>query len=363
ALGDRSATYGYDARYRLTSAGGDFADGHTLTMSYDANGNLLSRASTDSASPLNISSLMYATAASGGPLHALRGQDADGDGVVDVAFLYDASGNLTQDDRFAMTYDAYGKLASVDELAGSHILSYVYDHQRRRIATSVPSGSDVFYLRPAEVEIRTVGGQESFRRNIMFAGHLVGVIDGHFSAETAADHIFLFASDHLGTPLQVMDVDSPASIIEEHAVFPFGAENTHPTQGLSLAAHDPATKLSRRFQGRELDSSIPEFYNFGARTYRSDFARFMSADSVVPDPEASASWNRYTFVQNNPLRYIDPSGHDEEPVTTQASTQEDERASSPEPSPSAIQPTGVPVPELALETDHDLACVVTGSSS
>ena len=37
--------------------------------------------------------------------------------------------------------------------------------------------------------------------------------------------------------------------------------------------------------------------------------RFISADTVVPDPGNPQAFNRYSYVYNNALRYIDPSGH------------------------------------------------------
>jgi len=38
--------------------------------------------------------------------------------------------------------------------------------------------------------------------------------------------------------------------------------------------------------------------------------RFISADSIVPNPNNPQSFNRYSYCLNNPLRYVDPSGHD-----------------------------------------------------
>jgi hypothetical protein len=32
-------------------------------------------------------------------------------------------------------------------------------------------------------------------------------------------------------------------------------------------------------------------------------------DSIVPDPYNPLSWNRYSYVYNNPVRYNDPTGH------------------------------------------------------
>jgi hypothetical protein len=37
--------------------------------------------------------------------------------------------------------------------------------------------------------------------------------------------------------------------------------------------------------------------------------RFVSADTIVPDPVNSQSWNRFAYVLGNPLKYTDPSGH------------------------------------------------------
>jgi hypothetical protein len=37
--------------------------------------------------------------------------------------------------------------------------------------------------------------------------------------------------------------------------------------------------------------------------------RFISADTIIPDPANPQSLNRYSYCLNNPLKYIDPSGH------------------------------------------------------
>src|SRR5262249_2509721 len=50
-------------------------------------------------------------------------------------------------------------------------------------------------------------------------------------------------------------------------------------------------------------------YHLSARDYASKFMRFTSADSIIPDPLDPQSYNRYSYVGNNPTNYIDPSGH------------------------------------------------------
>ena len=42
---------------------------------------------------------------------------------------------------------------------------------------------------------------------------------------------------------------------------------------------------------------------------RTTLGRFIQPDSIIPDLTNSQAWNRYSYVANNPLKYIDPTGH------------------------------------------------------
>jgi hypothetical protein len=46
----------------------------------------------------------------------------------------------------------------------------------------------------------------------------------------------------------------------------------------------------------------------GARQYDPALGRWISADTLVPDPGSPQSFNRYMFVLGNPLRFVDPTG-------------------------------------------------------
>ena len=45
------------------------------------------------------------------------------------------------------------------------------------------------------------------------------------------------------------------------------------------------------------------------RIYDPTLGRFLTPDPLVQAPHYSQSWNRYTYVFNNPMRYIDPTGY------------------------------------------------------
>lgn len=46
-----------------------------------------------------------------------------------------------------------------------------------------------------------------------------------------------------------------------------------------------------------------------ARYFMPEIGRFVSPDTIVPDPSNPQSYNRYSYGFNNPVKYVDPSGH------------------------------------------------------
>jgi hypothetical protein len=49
--------------------------------------------------------------------------------------------------------------------------------------------------------------------------------------------------------------------------------------------------------------------HFNARYMSPLIGRFLSADSIVPEPGNPQAFNRFSYVINNPLRLVDPTGH------------------------------------------------------
>jgi len=43
--------------------------------------------------------------------------------------------------------------------------------------------------------------------------------------------------------------------------------------------------------------------------------RFLTPDPIVSKPSFGQSWNPFAYVRNNPLKYVDPSGFQEQPVS------------------------------------------------
>ncbi|HGE71965.1 TPA: RHS repeat-associated core domain-containing protein [Candidatus Poribacteria bacterium] len=62
------------------------------------------------------------------------------------------------------------------------------------------------------------------------------------------------------------------------------------------------------YTGQEYDKSTG-LYFYQSRFYDADIGRFISADTVIPQPADGQTFNRYTYVNNNPFKFTDPTGH------------------------------------------------------
>ena len=71
---------------------------------------------------------------------------------------------------------------------------------------------------------------------------------------------------------------------------------------------DGETVTDLLYTGQKLDSYI-NLYWYGSRWYDASLGHFIQPDSLVPNPGASWAYDRYSYSYNNPLKYVDPDGH------------------------------------------------------
>ena len=77
--------------------------------------------------------------------------------------------------------------------------------------------------------------------------------------------------------------------------------------GLMLSASGESGSEDYRYTGKHEDPS--GLYYFGARYYNPVLGRFTTRDTVFGDLSDPQSQNRYVYCQNNPQKYVDPTGN------------------------------------------------------
>jgi len=131
-----------------------------------------------------------------------------------------------------------------------------------------------------------------------------------YEPSTTGEKIQWLVSDHLGTARMIIDQAGSLSNVRRHDYLPFGEElfagAGGRTTGLGYLSGDG---VRQQFTQKERDTETGLDY-FGARYYSSVQGRFTGADPMMSSGLAvePQSWNRYSFVSNNPLRYVDDEG-------------------------------------------------------
>ena len=102
--------------------------------------------------------------------------------------------------------------------------------------------------------------------------------------------------------------NSNAEIINRRSYTPFGEiRNIATKEGIQNALNQTRI-INRGYSGHEhIDNT--ELIHMNGRVYDPTIGRFMSADPFIQAPEDTQSYNRYSYVRNNPVNMVDPSGY------------------------------------------------------
>ncbi|MCR4408647.1 MAG: RHS repeat-associated core domain-containing protein, partial [Anaerolineae bacterium] len=111
--------------------------------------------------------------------------------------------------------------------------------------------------------------------------------------------VYYIHTDHLGSTSLLSDGSGNEIPGSRVSYFPYGETRI----GVL-----PALPTDFAFTGQRNEGTIA-LYDYHARFYDPVLGRFVSADTIVPNPGNPQDLNRYTYAANNPLKYVDPSGH------------------------------------------------------
>ncbi len=124
-------------------------------------------------------------------------------------------------------------------------------------------------------------------------GTLYFYADGQRIAMKKDGVVSYIYGDQLGSVSAV--ADGNGNLISETLYHPWGT--TRYAQGASPTDYG--------YTGQMKEGDI---YFYNARWYDPQLGRFMQADTFVPTAQGIQAWDRFAYVNNNPMRYSDPSG-------------------------------------------------------
>ena len=177
----------------------------------------------------------------------------------------------------------------------SSLYGYDADSVRAYKRTFGSEELETFYLDDAYQRTRVPGSSGVDERVIVFAGgDAVAEVVRH--ADQTTDTFFLH-ENHLGSVDAI--TGEGGELVEGRTYEPFGKRRDVSPVGGNVTHRD--------YTGHELD---PEFglVNMKARFYDPEIGRFLGPDPIVADAGWSQGVNAYSYVNNNPMNWVDPLG-------------------------------------------------------
>jgi len=266
-----SASVSYDDLHRLlgfTRAG----TSQTVSCTYDSVGNMLTYNENGSAA--------YTYGASKLLPHAIR--TANGQ-----KYAYDLCGNMLVRRKQSLVYNPENRL--VASAVSNRVTTFGYADDGTRLWKQPPgtNGLQVW-----------IGGiyEEKNGKTLFHISAGDRLVYTAFSPDGSAGEYY--HPDHLHSA-QVMSTNSGA-LTQHYEYTAYG--NTRYTFSTN------AFPLSRRYTSQVLDEDTGLYY-YGSRYYDPVLGRFVQPDTVIPHIFDPQSYDRYAYARDNPLHYVDPTGH------------------------------------------------------
>lgn len=267
----------------------------SYTYQYDALGNIKSKPDTGHQSYTYGQGI---TTDNAGP-HAIKTLDGR-------TFEYDASGNLKNDGERELRWKTFQKPSMLRKGTATIWLEYGAGNNRTRRRQGnfntwyLDGGPDVQIERLTHNNNTDVTTKYHYMAN----GQVVA-IDTATDTDTQSHYLH---TDRLGSASVL--TDSNRAMVEQMSYDIWGqVRNLNDGEVLVLKSQ----YHTKGYTGHEMLSDV-DLVHMNGRVYDPILGRFMSADPFVQFAFNSQSYNRYSYVLNNPLGATDPSGYMSEEV-------------------------------------------------
>ena len=288
-------TYQYDAMNRLTRFDinsdvkvGSFAK--TKTYKYDSIGNMTFQTGVGTYNYDKVKP------------HAVDSTK----GATNYKFTYDKNGNMIHNRGRDIVYNPINKATYLKNKKGEEVSFYYGVGGQRYLKTN--GEYSTYYI--GKLYEEKVGNGYSVEKDYIYAGgKLVGThksTTNLFGGETTYATLY-FHTDALNSVTAI--TNSNGAVIERRSYDPFGEIRSMDYKTNKNDIANITTWTDRAFTGHEQISELNGLVHMNARLYDNVIGRFLSADTIIQAPSDSQSYNRYSYVRNNPLMYTDPSGH------------------------------------------------------
>ena len=289
---NRKEAFLYDGLNRVTESkltdSASNATLNTTTYAYDALGNITNKS--------DVGAYLY-------------GQNGAGPHAVTTAgantYTYDANGSMISGAGRTTAWTSFNKPQNITDSLTGNQTSFVYGPDRSRIQQNALTDgitTTTTYVGSSYERRSRLNQPDELVHYIRSGGGTVAIYTKIDDGQSLTDKTRYLHKDHLGS---VESITDEQGVVTEHLSYDAHGKRR---QG-DWAAGTPAapSETPRGFTGHEHLDGVGLIHMNG-RVYDPTLGRFLSADPNVQAPDDTQSFNRYSYVKNNPLSYTDPSG-------------------------------------------------------
>lgn len=213
--------------------------------------------------------------------------NSSGDNVVYWKYEYNARNRMTDvykngetlvDKVASYGYDFSGKRLKVEE--GDRVNYYIYNYLGQLI-----------YEKRKDIEIFYIYAY----------GRILAKIEGNISLDK--ESYYYYNHDNLGSTMLMTDADGLVVFEQDYSTF---GQDLYKSG--SYKKREQQVEAGFKYTGQIEDADIGLYY-YNARYYDPEIGRFTREDEYQGDISNPQTLNLYTYTANNPMRYVDPSGH------------------------------------------------------
>lgn len=231
----------------------------------------------------------------------------------DTTYSYDAVGNMvlaTKNNKTEriITWTDFNKPQRITR--NGHTTSFEYDANQNRFYREDSSGKQTlyfsnFYEQVYDTKTKLVEHKQYvYADGKLIALHIIKLDSLKRLKDKQIRYMHYDALESVD-----MITDGYGLVVERRSFDAWGKARKLLWQDLN----NPATLVqfsltNRGFTGHEHLEEV-SLIHMNGRVYDPDLGRFISADPMIQAPFMTNSFNRYSYVMNNPLKYHDPTGY------------------------------------------------------
>lgn len=225
---------------------------------------------------------------------------------------YDANGNVSSKSGASISWTSFNMPSAINGSGVSSQFWYGPDRQRfRQVANFSGGSSETTHYVGGVLEKVVTGSNIHYRHFIAGPTGLVAIYTRRVTADPTLEDTFYFTHDHLGSVDSITKADGSVQVRLSYDAFGRRRQEAGWSGPILSPDWTGIGNATRRGYTEHEHLDNLGLIHMNGRVQDPLIGRFLSPDPFVPDPFDGQSFNRYSYVRNNPLTRIDPTGFDD----------------------------------------------------